>query len=89
MNTNSTVHHTSQSLIYRNTQKVGNLAAGVFWFCVPPLILGFIGIFLTLDAPEILRSFVGQFFASVVVAMILSVVTMKTSDWLLKKMRSV
>jgi len=89
MNTNSTVHHTAASPIYKNTQKVGNFAAYAFWFCIPNLLVGFVGIVLTMDAPAVLHNFVGQFFASVVVAMILSVATMKVSYDLLKKMRRI
>jgi len=85
MNTTSTVHHTSQSLIYRNTQKVGNFAAYIFWATVPLLIIGFfVGLF-TFDTRA--GEAIGYIFAAIVLAMILSILTMGISMDLLKRMR--
>jgi len=85
MNTTSTVHHTSQSLIYRNTQKVGNFAAYSFWATVPFIVIGFFVVLFTFDTPA--GEPIGYIYASIVAAAILSIVVMSISMDLLKKMR--
>jgi len=86
MHTTSTVHHTSQSLIYRSTQKVGNFAAYSFWATVPFLVVGFFVVLFTFDGPA--GEVIGYIYASIGAAALLSIVVMSISMDLLKKMRS-
>lgn len=85
MHTTSTVHHTAASLIYRNTQKVGDFAAYTFWVTVPLIIIGVFVALFTYDtaAAEIL----GYIYASIVLVAILSICVMGICLKLLKKMR--
>lgn len=85
MNTTSTVHHTSNSLIYRNTQKVGNFAAYSFWATVPLLIIGFFVVLFTFDGPA--GEPIGYIYAAIAAVALLSIAVMGISMDLLKRMR--
>lgn len=84
MNT-STVHHTAGSLIYRNTQKVGDFAAYSFWATVPFLVIGFFVVLFTFDGPA--GELIGYIYASIGAITLLSVIVMAISMDLLKRMR--